>query len=60
MTERQMQLLVAKLISTAEEVIADVITDDKQIAEFWVRLSASAQNRLVSHCLEVRDQNKQD
>lgn len=55
MTEKQMNVLVGMIINTAEEVIGDTLTDDNQIAEFWVRLSATAQNRLVSHCLEVKD-----
>ena len=55
MTEKQMNVLVNMIISTAEEVIGDTMTDDNQIAEFWVRLSATAQNRLISHCLEVKD-----
>ena len=50
-----MNVLVGMIINTAEEVIGDTLTDDNQIAEFWVRLSATAQNRLVSHCLEVKD-----
>lgn len=55
MTDQQMNVLVNMIISTAEEVIGDTMTDDNQIAEFWVRLSATAQNRLISHCLEVKD-----
>lgn len=59
MTEQQLNVLVGMIIQTAEEVIGDTITDDNQIAEFWVRLSASAQNRLISHCLEVKDHKQQ-
>lgn len=55
MTDQQMNVLVNMIINTAEEVIGDTLTDDNQIAEFWVRLSATAQNRLISHCLEVKD-----
>lgn len=55
MTEKQMNVLVNMIVNTAEEVIGDTLTDDNQIAEFWVRLSATAQNRLISHCLEVKD-----
>ena len=55
MTDQQMNVLVNMIINTAEEVIGDTMTDDNQIAEFWVRLSATAQNRLISHCLEVKD-----
>lgn len=59
MTEKQMNVLVNMIINTAEEVIGETLTDDNQVAEFWVRLSATAQNRLISHCLEVKDR-KQD
>lgn len=59
MTEKQMNVLVSMIINTAEEVIGETLTDDNQVAEFWVRLSATAQNRLISHCLEVKDR-KQD
>lgn len=55
MTEKQMNVLVSMIINTAEEVIGETLTDDNQVAEFWVRLSATAQNRLISHCLEVKD-----
>ena len=59
MTEKQMNVLVSMIINTAEEVIGETLTADNQVAEFWVRLSATAQNRLISHCLEVKDR-KQD
>lgn len=55
MTEKQMNVLVSMIINTAEEVIDGVITDDNELAEFWVRLSATAQNRLVSMCLGALD-----
>ena len=54
MTEQQLNVLVNMIIATAEDVIGDTLTDDNQIAEFWVRLSATAQNRLISHCLEAK------
>ena len=58
MTEQQLNVLVNMIITTAEDVIGDTIIDDNMVAEFWVRLSASAQNRLISHCLEARDRQQ--